>query len=136
MNNKKQQKAKWRYSAIYKEPGRQVQADLGSLSAKVFTDMLPDDHTGTKARWIFYANRNNVFDCKRVYADIVDYHILRGDKQHPEFDLSIADWVNLRDTLSMLMWRFQIGTEIIFGERPLMVQQSFEEAQKVKKTYG
>jgi hypothetical protein len=66
------------------------------------------------------------YTCADLLRVIRDYSILEwGDGYR--FYITKSDWVNLREVLTYMMWRYQIGTECIFGTRPANVQKALDD---------
>ena len=129
--NKRQRKAKWQYSDLYSrgvdEAGMQ---QLRHMPIGCFTEMLMDDHTGTKERWqmcLATPMAQSCRNCADIYTAIRNYEVLLREKNNYRHYLTLADWVNLRDALTYMMWRYWIGVPPSFGERPAAVQKELDE---------
>ena len=131
--NKRQQKAHWRYSTIRKNrkgPDDEAVKQLAAMPVGCFTEMIPDDHTGTKKRWeLFLAapdNASRYRNCLGLKGVIMSYGVLRWkDGRHR---LTIADWVNLRHVLERMLINYWIGVPRDWGARPPAVQKRLQEA--------
>ena len=121
-----QQEAHWQYSNLYADISDASRGLLDEIPVHVLLGILPDDHTGTPARWAQFIDdesRNSYFEtCLDVYNKIRSYGVL-GDRYHA---LTVADWVNLREALTYLMWRYWIAVPKSFGERPAAVQEELD----------
>ena len=121
--NEQQQEAYWKYSKfLYSELDDKAIDTLKSMPVECFIDLLPDDHTGTKGRFVEAWKRygDAVQDCYALYKFIVQYEVLqymppfevKGQSIIPNrtvIMLTVADWVNLRDALTLMMTKYWIG---------------------------
>ena len=134
--NRKQRKARRKYSVLYGELDTWAEFELQQMPIGVFVEMIPEDHTVTKCRFCqLYellkrvATKPNyeepMENCLMVYRMIVNYGILLFDE---ECSISVTDWVNLRDVLTLMMTKYWIGVPKDWGKRPAAVQKRLDEA--------
>ena len=137
--NKTQQKAKWKYSVLYKQLDEEARAQLKEMPVGCFSELVPDDSTGTKLRWdrSIAALGGNFRHCADIYDAIMQYEVLWynepwspcGNNVVPTpVILSVADWVNLREVLTFMMTKYWIGVPKDWGQRPAAVQKRLDEA--------
>ena len=130
--NKKQRKATQKYSSLYSELTEIMQARLEAMPVGCFTECIPDDHTGTKKQWKNFAAVYCGGDsgCLPVYKLIRSMGVLADTHAQACERLTVADWVNLRDVLTLMMTKYWIGVPSDWGEIPSAVEQRYQEAIK------